>query len=392
MTVIEAINAEGYALPEFIIIPGKLHMESWYETLELDALVVVNDLGYSNDLIAVEYIQHFIHFLTGYLQSPYEKRLLLLNGHDSYKTKSFLTTAEENNIVVCAFLPHTTHLIQPLDVSVFKQCKHFHQKAITKSIQAYETDYSLSTFLQDLPTIRLQSLTPCTILFGWRKAGLWLYNPFIVLEKLWEMQNIELDITPLPAYDINSTSKTSAQTIEGIDFWQKKAKAVLSSPSQPKFQSFMRGTTTVLYQTELYKTELDIITIRMNEQRQLKARSRRSIQCGGQLYASDARARRYEKEAQERAKCNARDARESEQAAKQLIKMAHRTAIEERKTETARVKALRARGLKSKVVVLRYCRVSEIEQQSDSEGSFIDITNMDSDNSSIDFILHRDRY
>lgn len=84
---------------------------------------------------------------------------------------------------------------------------------------------------------------------------------------------------------------------------------------------------------------------------------------------------------------------ESEQATKQLVKMARRTAIDERKAERARVKALRDCGKKSKVIVLRYQPVTEQQHESDSDskGSFISIENFRSDDDGIEFILHRDR-
>jgi hypothetical protein len=116
--------------------------------------------------------------------APGETRLLLVDGHDSHKTLQFTTIAEEYDIVLYAFPPHATHLLQPLDVKVFQQCKHFHQRAIDESIRSFDFEYKLRTFLGDLPEIRRQSLTIRTILAGWRDAGLWPYNPALVIDKL----------------------------------------------------------------------------------------------------------------------------------------------------------------------------------------------------------------
>ena len=86
-------------------------MESWYQDLEPNALGNVNDNGYTNDDIAVQYILHFIQYSVVYTILD-EPRLLLFDGHDSHKTERFITMAEEHNIILCTFPPHTTHLLQ----------------------------------------------------------------------------------------------------------------------------------------------------------------------------------------------------------------------------------------------------------------------------------------
>ncbi len=158
-------------MPECIIVPGKLHIESWYEDLEPDALLIVNENGYTNDEIAIQYLLHFIQYSAEYI-TPDEPRLLLFDGYDSHKTEQFITMAEEYNIILCTFPPHATHLLQPLDVKVFQQCKHFHQKAIDRAVRGFDFEYKLRTFLSDLPGIRRQALTTRTIQSGWREAGL----------------------------------------------------------------------------------------------------------------------------------------------------------------------------------------------------------------------------
>jgi rubrerythrin len=114
--------------------------------------------------------------------------------------------------------------------------------------------------------------------------------------------------------------------VNGVGFWQRKTEALLSSPSRHAFESFARGTKTVLHRAELYKTELDMFQVRSIIHKQDKARARRTVQSGAQLYAHEAQAKR-EKEARERAKAQQKAERESQQAAKQLLQMAKRVWI-----------------------------------------------------------------
>lgn len=165
VTVFDAINAEGYALPECIVIPGKKHMENWYINLEPDALVIVNDNSYTNDSIAIQCMLYFAHH-SAENDCPNELRFLIVDGHDSHRTEQFLTMVTERDIAVFNLPAYATHFLSPLDVKVFKQCKQIHQKAVDESVRSFEFEYKLSTFLFDLPEIRRQSPTLPTVLSG----------------------------------------------------------------------------------------------------------------------------------------------------------------------------------------------------------------------------------
>jgi hypothetical protein len=55
---------------------------------------------------------------------PSQKGLLLLDGHDSHKSYEFLKFCCTHSIVVLWLLPHTTHILQLLDVNCFQPLKY----------------------------------------------------------------------------------------------------------------------------------------------------------------------------------------------------------------------------------------------------------------------------
>jgi hypothetical protein len=57
VTSVEAVSAGGAVIVEMLILPGKTHMERWYENLGDDVLVGVSDSG--NDELSYQYILHF---------------------------------------------------------------------------------------------------------------------------------------------------------------------------------------------------------------------------------------------------------------------------------------------------------------------------------------------
>lgn len=50
-------------------------------------------------------------------------KLLILDGHSSHITLDIVRLAKENNIEIVCLPPHSTHILQPLDVAVFKPMK-----------------------------------------------------------------------------------------------------------------------------------------------------------------------------------------------------------------------------------------------------------------------------
>ena len=57
---------------------------------------------------------------------PERPVLLLVDGHKSHETIELVDLARSNNVILVCLPPHTTHALQPLDVSVFKSLKaHF---------------------------------------------------------------------------------------------------------------------------------------------------------------------------------------------------------------------------------------------------------------------------
>ena len=52
-----------------------------------------------------------------------ETHLLICDGHDSHISAKFVAHCIENNICLFLLLPHSSHLLQPLNVSVFSPLK-----------------------------------------------------------------------------------------------------------------------------------------------------------------------------------------------------------------------------------------------------------------------------
>jgi hypothetical protein len=78
-----------------------------------------------------------------------------MDRHGSYMDDAFILKATEYNIRPFPFPGHLTHILQPLDVSVFQLYKHWHRKAVQHATQSLDIDYTISSFIRDLRDIRI---------------------------------------------------------------------------------------------------------------------------------------------------------------------------------------------------------------------------------------------
>ena len=101
-------------------------------------------------------------------------RLLILDGHDSYETTDFMYLCYQHNIHLLFLPPHTSHVLQPLDLSVFSSLKSHYRTAV--GFLALLTDSSpvgKQNFLACYCKARKEALSAQIIKAGWRATGLW---------------------------------------------------------------------------------------------------------------------------------------------------------------------------------------------------------------------------
>ena len=60
------------------------------------------------------------------MTGPDEKRLLIVDGHNSHFSMEFLHFCNENRIELFCLPPHTTHILQPLDVGLFAPLQSYY--------------------------------------------------------------------------------------------------------------------------------------------------------------------------------------------------------------------------------------------------------------------------
>jgi hypothetical protein len=60
--------------------------------------------------------------------------MLILNGHSSYLTSSFITYYFKNKILLIIYLPYTTYTLQLLDIVMFWSLSSYYKEGLSTRV------------------------------------------------------------------------------------------------------------------------------------------------------------------------------------------------------------------------------------------------------------------
>ncbi|EMD66053.1 hypothetical protein COCSADRAFT_34649 [Bipolaris sorokiniana ND90Pr] len=192
-----------------IIVKGKSILDYWATDLPDDYFINTTSSGYSTDLTAFHWIQHFEKQTKARTKGLW--RLLLLDGHGSHDTREFLEYCELHRILAVALPPHTTHLLQPLDVGCFQPLKWYHGKTLDWAARTGAKEITKDDFFATLDEIRRQTFTYNTIRSGWRRTGLAPWAPEVVLAAVRLIEVPRVDLQPAEVYRDNAGAPDDLQ-------------------------------------------------------------------------------------------------------------------------------------------------------------------------------------
>ena len=194
VTVIESVNSAGWALPPCIIFKGKAQLQAWYknDTLPHDWRIEISPNGWTTDEIGMSWLQNlFIPYTNNRTKGKY--RMLVLDGHESHLTPQFDCACAQNHIIPICMPPHSSHLLQPLDVGCFAVLKHTYGHLVEDNMQLGINYINKLDFLTAYPKACTEAFKSENIKNGFAAARLVPFCPDWVLIQL----NIQLKtLTP----------------------------------------------------------------------------------------------------------------------------------------------------------------------------------------------------
>ncbi|KAJ6436248.1 ATP-dependent DNA helicase PIF1 [Purpureocillium lavendulum] len=184
VTVIESVNCQGWALPAMVILQGKMHQASWYESgVPEDWQIAVSDKGWTSDDLGLHWLKAVFDPCTR-RRTVGTHRLLILDGHGSHVTPEFDKYCTDSAIVVLQMPAHSSHLLQPLDVGCFSPLKTIYGRKVQEKMLAGVNHIDKEDFLLLYVEARRQALSPSNIRSGFMATGLSPFNPTRVLSRL----------------------------------------------------------------------------------------------------------------------------------------------------------------------------------------------------------------
>jgi hypothetical protein len=173
---IECISATGKALLPLVIFKGKSVQQQWFPTdsIELNTYkgweVTATENAWTSDETALEWLEKVFLPQTATL----EPRLLILDGHGSHETTDFMYSCFQNNVYLLFLPPHTSHVLQPLDLSVFSSLKsHYRKEVGFLGLLTDSSPIGKQNFLSCYLKARKEALSAKIIKNGWKATGLW---------------------------------------------------------------------------------------------------------------------------------------------------------------------------------------------------------------------------
>jgi hypothetical protein len=179
ITFIESISATGRSTNPLVIFKGASVQQQWFCD-NLDELqrmygswrFYASPNGWTSNDIAVAWLREV--FIPETTPATPGRRLLILDGHGSHETDDFIYECYSNNIQLLFLPAHASHVLQPLDLSVFGSLKSHYRREFTRLGLDWDiTVLGKREFMACYSVAREYALTPNIIKSGWRATGLW---------------------------------------------------------------------------------------------------------------------------------------------------------------------------------------------------------------------------
>ncbi|XP_055638751.1 uncharacterized protein LOC129776875 [Toxorhynchites rutilus septentrionalis] len=183
-TVLMGGNAAGDKLPPLIIFKGSNVWNSWMAS-KCDEFPGIVYAATKNGWMETDVFANY--FERSFLSATAEGQLVLLyDGHVSHVSLALIQKAIENNVVILKLPPHTSHLLQPMDLAVFKPLKQDYDKCVIQwQRNHYGTKLSKSAFSNIISKV-WRSFDSQIIKNGFRKAGVYPFSDKVIPEDKYE--------------------------------------------------------------------------------------------------------------------------------------------------------------------------------------------------------------
>jgi DDE superfamily endonuclease/Tc5 transposase DNA-binding domain len=220
ITHIATICADGTSLSPGLIyqaVSGNIQ-DSWrqdYNPTEQSCFFSSSPTGWTNDNLGYSWLTTLFDRETkAKARQGRDWRLLIVDGHGSHINMRFIDYCHDHRILVAVYPPHSTHRLQPLDISLFAPLATFYSQELNQFFDDCQgfTRLSKRDFFRLFWVACGKAFTPENIQSGWKKTGLHPFAPEVVLDKYKPNQ---------PAEEERPSSSESSNSVLTAQDWKK---------------------------------------------------------------------------------------------------------------------------------------------------------------------------
>lgn len=213
ITAIFSMSASGHFLPPLFVYPRSRMTNLLEKNGPLGAVYHCSKNGWSNAEIFLQWLHHFRNHVHPAEDDPV---LLILDNHGSHVSIESYEFCRQNFIHVVSLPPHTSHKLQPLDLTFFSPFKSaFYRECdfyLTSSGHTKITEYDVAE-LVNKAFVKVAKIS--TAVSGFKTPGIYPYDPdrfteedFAAARALRDQQ-VSVEICASPETPTPATSKSN---------------------------------------------------------------------------------------------------------------------------------------------------------------------------------------
>lgn len=210
VTLIAAICASGNFIPPMLIFPRVNFKDRMLYGAPPGSIGAATPSGWSNEDTFFQFMQHFIKFVK---PSKEERVILFIDNHETHLTIESLDLASNAGIIMVTFPPHTSHKLQPLDLTVYGSLKNFYNQAVDSWLVNHPgTTFDIYGVGEVVGKAYPRALTPLSIMNGFRASGIFPFDRDIFTEDDFLPSYVSDRPAPRPDFGGNITHKDNDST------------------------------------------------------------------------------------------------------------------------------------------------------------------------------------
>lgn len=181
VTVEICFSAAGNYMPPMLIFPRKRMTPELMVNSQAGAWGTCSDSGWITSELFLQWFKRFVIFSGSSKERPV---LLILDGHSTHTQNiDLINEARAHGVIILCFPPHTTHRLQVADVAFMRPLSVYYEQAVTAWLRSNPgLVVTIRQVAEVFGNAFVQAATMSTAVNGFRKCGIWPYNPNVFSE------------------------------------------------------------------------------------------------------------------------------------------------------------------------------------------------------------------